>query len=146
VLLGYERLIQPILDQHCTRCHGSSSRRIGFRRRAADGFLQSFRTLFGLAPGGPQPAKPPPSAARTLVSVSNRFSGAAVTKPLEFGSHKSPLARVLLDDDLHRREVQLTRDQWLTLVTWVDANAPYYDTFFTAGRDGGPLTEHRGTG
>ena len=133
VLLGYERLIQPILDQHCTCCHGSQEPDGGLdlsATRAADGFLQSFRTMFGLPPGGPQPAKPAAASPKMLVSISNRFSGAAVTKPWEFGSHKSLLARVLLDDDLHRREVQLTRDQWLTLVTWIDANAPYYDSFF----------------
>jgi len=139
-LLGYEHLIQPMLDQHCVRCHGAAQPDGELdlsATRAADGFLQSFRTMFGLRPAGAATAGAP--AAKTLVSVSNRFSNAAVTKPLEFGSHKSVLVRVLLDDDLHRREVQLTPDQWLTLVTWVDANAPYYDTFFNRRpSDSGP--------
>ena len=76
---------------------------------------------------------------RKLVSISDRFSGAAVSKPYEFGSHKSSLIRVLLDDQLHRQEVKLTRDQWRALVTWVDANAPYHDQFFNRRPDdGGP--------
>jgi hypothetical protein len=141
-LLGYERLIQPTLDQHCVRCHGVQQPDGGLdlsATRAPDGFLQSFRTMFGLPPDGLPTATGAPSKARLLVSVSNRFSGAAVTQPLEFGSHQSPLATVLLNDELHRREVQLTPDQWLTLVTWIDANAPYHDTFFNRRpRDGGP--------
>ena len=64
-----------------------------------------------------------------LVSCSDRFSNADVSKPKEFGSHNSPLVRVLLDDDLHKKEVQLSPNDWLSLVTWVDANAPYHDAF-----------------
>jgi hypothetical protein len=56
---------------------------------------------------------------------------------MEFGSHKSPLVRVLLDDDLHRKEAALGPADWLTLVTWVDANAPYYDTFLNKRPPGG---------
>lgn len=144
-LLGYEHLIQPLLDQHCTRCHGAEQPDGGLdfsATRAADGFLQSFRTMFGLSPADAIHVKPA-ATARMLVSVSNRFSNAAVTRPLEFGSHKSPLVRVLLDDELHRREVQLSPDQWLTLVTWVDANAPYHDTFFNRRpADGGPAARN----
>ncbi len=42
----------------------------------------------------------------------------------------SRLTRVLLDDSLHLREVRLPPDDWMALVTWIDANAPYYDKFF----------------
>ncbi len=124
-LLGYEWLIQPILDRHCVRCHGRDEPEGGVDLSGAvahDGFYQSFRTLFGKAPGG---GKESP----LFVSVSNRFDGAAVTQPGQFGSHKSRLIDAILDD-LHRKEVRLDDDEWLALVTWIDANAPYYDTFF----------------
>jgi hypothetical protein len=139
-VIGYEWLIQPILEQHCNRCHGAEEPAGGLdfsATVAADGFLQSFRTMFGLAPdsGGGNKA----SGGRNLVHVANRFSGAGVSRPYEFGSHKSRLVRVLLDDELHRREVKLTTDQWQALVTWVDANAPYHDRFFNRRPlDGGP--------
>ncbi|MBC8874710.1 MAG: hypothetical protein H8E44_35180, partial [Planctomycetes bacterium] len=48
----------------------------------------------------------------------------------QFGSHRSRLIRVLLDDPLHREKVKLDGDQWLALVAWVDANAPYHDRFY----------------
>jgi len=143
-LVGYERLIQPILDQHCVRCHGAQQPDGGLdlsATRAEDGFVQSFRSLFGRRPAGSPAAAGAASSTRPLVSVANRFSGAAVSQPLEFGSHQSPLARVLLTDDLHRREAPLSRDQWLTLVTWIDANAPYHDSFFNRRpAEGGPPT------
>jgi hypothetical protein len=135
-MLGYEWLIQPILDRHCVRCHGRQEPDGGLNftaTRADDGFLQSFRTMFGKLPGVTGPG-------RVLVSCSDRFSNSSVTRPMQFGSHKSPLVRVLLDDELHRNEVDLNHDEWLALVTWVDANAPYYDRFFNKRPpDGKPI-------
>ena len=125
-LIGYEWLIQPILDRHCVRCHGDAEPDAGLdftATRADDGLLQSFRTMFGVLPADKK-------SGRILVSCSNRFSGAEVTRPKQFGSHRSPLVVVLLEDDLHKREVNLSPTEWLSLVTWVDANAPYYDAFF----------------
>ncbi len=126
-LLGYESLVQPILDRHCVRCHGQKDPDGGLdftASRAADGLLQSFRTMFGKLPAKKEPGE-------VLVSCSNRFSDADVSKLKEFGSHQSPLVRVLLDDELHRKEAQLSPTDWLTLVTWVDANAPYHNAFLT---------------
>ena len=125
-LLGYEWLVQPILDRHCVDCHGSTNPDGGLdftSTRAADGLYQSYRTMFGFSSRSETPGE-------VLVSCSDRFSHADVTAPLEFGSHRSPLIRVLLDDELHRTEVKLDQTEWLSLVTWVDANAPYFDRFF----------------
>jgi hypothetical protein len=131
-LLGYEWLVQPILDQHCVRCHGRDKPDGGIdlsATRAADGLLQSYRTLFGLRPGQKKPGRP-------LVAVSNRFDSADVTQPKQFGSHRSPFITAL-DDVNHRDEVKLTEVECLALVTWVDANAPYYDAFVNKRPAGG---------
>jgi hypothetical protein len=134
-MLGFEPLIQPILDRHCVRCHGKEKPDGGLdfsATRAGDGLLQSYRTLFGVLPGQQERAK-------VLVACSNRFSDASVTRPKQFGSHRSPFVRVLLDDELHRKEVALANEEWRTLVAWVDANAPYYDAFVNKRpTDGGP--------
>jgi hypothetical protein len=58
------------------------------------------------------------------------MSGPEVTQPKQFGSHRSRLVLTLLEDEVHRKEVSLSRDEWETLVTWVDANAPYHSTYF----------------
>ncbi len=123
--LGYEWLIQPILDRRCVSCHGEDNPDGGLdftSRKGPDGLCQSYRTMFGVLPGEKKPGK-------VLVSCSDRFSNGAVTQPMQFGSHKSPLIGVLLSDELHKKEVQLDRNEWRALVTWVDANAPYHDGF-----------------
>ncbi len=65
-----------------------------------------------------------------LLCLSNHMSGPEVTQPKQFGSHRSSLALTLLHDETHLQEVALSRDEWETLVTWIDANAPYHGTFF----------------
>ncbi|MFP4057612.1 MAG: hypothetical protein ACLF0G_12160 [Candidatus Brocadiia bacterium] len=64
-----------------------------------------------------------------LVAIADRFSGAEVSEPREFGSARSKLILVLRDDPLHREKVHLGRQEWIDLVTWVDLNAPYFDTY-----------------
>jgi len=132
VLLGYETLIQPVLERHCVRCHGRKKPDGGLdlsAHRAPDGFLQSFRTLFGKAASNKR--------GKILVSCSNRLGDHHVSRLKEFGSHRSPFITVLLRDKLHVKEVKLKPAEWETLVTWVDANAPYYDTFFNKRPPGG---------
>ncbi len=133
-LLGYEWLVQPIFERHCVTCHESHGPGAAVDLTATPtegGFFQSFRTLFGQPTSGGQ--------GPVLVSLSDRFSGSEVTEPKEFGSHRSRLARVLLDDSLHRDEVDLSEEEWIALVTWIDANAPYHDTFYNRRpADGGP--------
>lgn len=134
-LLGYEWLVQPVLDRHCVRCHGGEKTEAGVTLTAArgpDGFAQSFRTMFGLAPGQQKPG------GRVLVSVADRFSGGDVTRVRQFGSSQSLLIQTLLTD-AHKKRVTLADAEWLALVTWIDANAPYYDLFFNKRpADGGP--------
>jgi hypothetical protein len=89
--------------------------------RAEGGFLQSFRTMFGRTADG---------KGKVLVSVVDRRNGASVSQPTQFGSHRSQLVAVLKTDPLPVKEVQLEPDDWLALVTWIDANAPYFDAFY----------------
>ena len=147
-LLDYERHVQPLLDRHCVRCHGQESPQGGVEftaRRAPDGFLQSFRTMFGLkwadeTPFGKSGALLRKMAVNEapgqLVAISDRFSGSSVTRPRQFGSAKSRLILALADTN-HRSEVALGPDDWITLVTWVDANAPYYGTYLKKRDDSG---------
>jgi hypothetical protein len=47
--------------------------------------------------------------------------------PRALGSHASRLIAVLRGG---HHEVQLSHEEWVRLLTWVDANGPYYSTYF----------------
>ena len=73
-----------------------------------------------------------------LVTISNKFGDASVTKVREFGSGNSILTKVLLSEE-HQKHVQLNQKDWQDLVTWIDLNAPYWGSFIDKepARNGG---------
>ena len=157
-ILDYEQLIQPIFDRHCVRCHDATEPKQNLdltSTRDPYGFVQSYRSLFGIKKDVPTPLGEGYREAYPeipllehaedvlyesvkkgiynpggLLCLSNHMSGPEVTQPKQFGSHQSRLVLTLLNDEAHRKEVAMSRDEWETLVTWVDANAPYYATYY----------------
>jgi hypothetical protein len=155
-LPSYERDIQPILDRHCIQCHDETDPDGGIDltgHRVGD-YLQSYRSMFGvgrdevlpisnpdawrwLHPGEPMPPVDKQwyqqiernENEEQLVTLADRFGGAEITQPHAFGSGQSRLTRILLEDPLHRKEVTMPQEDWIALVTWVDLNAPFFDTF-----------------
>jgi hypothetical protein len=157
-ILDYEKLIQPIFDRHCVRCHDATDPDKGLDLTATRdpyGFVQSYRSLFGIKPDMPTPLgegfreayaeipqleKPEDVLYEAvkrqiyspggLLCLSNHMSGPEVTQPKQFGSHQSRLVLSLLHDAAHQKDMVLSRDEWETLLTWVDANAPYSATYY----------------
>jgi hypothetical protein len=66
--------------------------------------------------------------ARKLVARSNVGDDARVTEPLAFGSHKSALVAVI-EGEQHRQRTKLSPEERLRLITWIDLNGPYHDSF-----------------
>jgi mono/diheme cytochrome c family protein len=112
--ISFLRDVQPVLDRHCVRCHGGLSPKGGldFSPGLTVQHNRAYDTIL----------------AHNLVAWSNVNEDAKITAPLAFGSHKSKLIKVLQSEE-HDKRVQLSRDEWLRLVTWIDANAPYHDRF-----------------
>jgi len=105
-VVGFENLIQPILDKKCIRCHTGSEAKAKIDLSKGKAYNTIVRH-------------------RRLVALSNRQSDGSVTSVKQFGSHKSKLITNLMDKDYKAHEqVKLTSEEWITLVTWVDANAP----------------------
>jgi hypothetical protein len=126
--MGYEWMIQPILDRHCVSCHGEtkpkakldlSARKVPTKEREMN---QSYLSLMGSNIDGSGHG----NGRDSFVWISNRFSDGSVSKAYEFGSTRSKLAQVLLKG---HHKVKLDADEWLRLMTWIDANAPYHDRF-----------------
>lgn len=105
-IVGFENLIQPILDKKCVRCHRGPEAKAKIdlsKGRAYNTIVKS----------------------RRLVTLSNRESSGSITSIKQFGSHKSKLIANLLDKNARgHKNVKLSTAEWITLVTWVDANAP----------------------
>jgi hypothetical protein len=61
-----------------------------------------------------------------------------VQPPMSWGSHASKLARVLVEghgDPEIDRQIDLSREDFDRIVTWIDVNAPYYPRYASAYRD-----------
>ena len=112
--VSFLRDVQPVFDKHCAGCHGGLKPAGGldFSGGLTTKYNRAYDTIY----------------AKRLVSWSNVNEDAQVTKPMQFGSHKSKLVEYLRNGACSKR-VQLTSEDWLRLVTWIDANAPYHDSF-----------------
>jgi len=110
----YARDVQPIFDAYCAGCHGGAepAAELDLADVLTEKFSQSYESL----------------AKRQLVSyLEGGFGSANVPAelPLTFGSHRSPLVERLRTEPC---KSDLTREEFIRIVTWIDANAPYYGT------------------
>jgi hypothetical protein len=122
--LHYPTDVQPIFDRHCVSCHNKAKpeSKVDLSGEMTELFCRSYEELI----------------LKNQVSYIQEFIGpkpegaegmgyAAATPPYTYGSHKSKLIAVLRDKHY---DVKLPREDFLKLVTWVDANAPYYGSYF----------------
>jgi len=112
--ISFLRDIQPVLDRQCVACHAGlrPTGGLDFSGGLTERHNRAYDTLL----------------AKGLVARSNVGEDSRVTMPLAFGSHKSRLVEVLKKAP-HTERAKLSREDWLRLVTWIDANGPYYDRF-----------------
>jgi hypothetical protein len=111
---GYPRLIQPIIDRHCVRCHDGSagpdrSKLVLTGASTDDGTLawsQSYKNL-------------EPYLGLHMPTVS---------LPGQIGADRSKLATILTAEP-HRTRVELSDAELRTIYLWLDANAPYYGSY-----------------
>jgi hypothetical protein len=113
-MVHYPSDVQPILDRNCIRCHGG-------RKPEADLDLSGVptrvwnRSYEGLI-------------RKDLVSFLYGCYGEAnipPEPPLTFGSHQSRMVERIRKAPC---KADLTREEFIKIVTWIDANAPYYGT------------------
>ena len=117
--LNYAILVQPVLNKHCTGCHGAKKPGkkpdggIDLTGAAAGQFTRSYNALAPLVSysewkGTPQANHEP------------------MTYPNQFGSRASRLMRLLTKE---HEGVKLSKKEYERLITWMDTNALFYGTF-----------------
>jgi len=108
--MDFDRDIQPVFTKHCASCHGGEKPKAGFDFSEGKAF-QTVRK-------------------NKLVVLSDAFRGdGSISKPYQFGSPVSRLTKALCNE-AHQKEVKLSPEEWLSFVTWVDANTPYTGKMF----------------
>lgn len=121
--VSFLRDVQPVFDTHCIRCHSGLLPKAGLD--LSGGLTAKHNRAYDTI------------LAANLVAWSNVNEDARITLPFMFGSHKSKLIEAIGNEE-HLKQVRLSRGEWLRLVTWIDANAPYHDGFINKRPDNPP--------
>ncbi|MCL4207250.1 MAG: PD40 domain-containing protein [Pirellulaceae bacterium] len=127
-LYSYTAEVQPVFDQHCVRCHdygepaGEQLNLAGDRGLVFNTSYVELRSkpMVKVVGAGPHQVQP----------------------PLSWGSHASRLAKVLLEghgDAEIDRQVNLDRESFERIVTWIDLNAPYYPSYASGAFGNNPF-------
>jgi hypothetical protein len=111
---AYERVVQPVLDAKCVRCHDAGHKR-------------------GVNLAGTLDAERVPVSYRTLIAggwvhyfdMTYRLRHSKA-EPASFGTLKSRLWRVL---DAGHHDVKLTRDEMHAVKCWIDLNCPLWPDY-----------------
>jgi hypothetical protein len=117
--LSYPRLVQPVLDRHCVRCHHPARPDGGIvlTGEPQGQFTASYNALAPRVPFSAWGGKP--GDFRVVNSE-------PLTQPDFFGARNSSLMRLLRDG---HHGVSLSEADFERLATWMDANALFYGTF-----------------
>ena len=115
--LSFPRLVQPVLDRHCVRCHdgrgGADHAEPALTGEVADQFTRSYQSL------------------RPFVrwyEWGGQSIHETVSLPGRCGADASPLTSIL-GDERHRPHLDIPDDDRRRLDLWLDANAPFYGTY-----------------
>jgi len=111
----YARDIQPILDKNCVSCHSGEKPKgeLDLSGELTTLWSRSYENL----------------TRKGLVNYLHTCGYGSSCVPLEppttFGSHRSPMVERIRKAPC---KSNITREDFIKIVTWIDANAPYYGT------------------
>jgi hypothetical protein len=110
----YETDVQPILDKYCIKCHSGEKPKgdLVLTGEPTGLWNVSYQNLLQ----------------KKLVSFLEGGFGSAnvpAEPPMTFGSHQSKLVDRIRQDPCN---ADLKREEFIRIVTWIDANVPYYGT------------------
>ena len=113
-MVHYESDVQPVLNKHCLGCHSGPKPKgdLDLSGKSTRLWNRSYMNLID----------------KGLVSYLDDGRGSAnvsAEPPLTFGSHRSKLIERIRETPC---KANLTREEFIKIVTWIDADVPYYGT------------------
>jgi hypothetical protein len=123
---GYARVVQPILDQHCIRCHAPKKKaKMDLTGASHKGFSRSYWSLCGdvkFNGGGTNPA----NAKKALVPRFGARNRVQITPPGgAYGARGSRLYKLL---EAKHAKVTLSPEELRRIAAWIDLNVVFYGT------------------
>jgi len=114
-MVHYPADVQPILDKHCVGCHGGEAPkgRLDLTGMPTGMWNKSYENLIGSG----------------LIRFRDGRCGRAgfrAVPPMTHGSFPSKLSHQIRKAPCNET---LTREEFIKIVTWIDANVPYYGTY-----------------
>ncbi len=123
---SFARLVQPVLDRHCTGCHSG-----GPMAKAQPALTGEARGEFSVSYENLKPSV-------RWYEWGGKSIAQAATFPGHGGAEESLLMRIV--EDANHKEVGLSAAERERIVIWLDGNAPFYGTYSVPER----LAQHRG--
>ena len=130
--------MQPVIDRHCLRCHNGQPRADEARPPDLRGDVQikGFRmTTPGNGGGNGGKFSVGYAQLHRYVRRPGIESDYHLLPPMEFHADSTELVQMLRKG---HHQVKLDAECWDRLVTWIDLNAPYYPTGYSARKGGKP--------
>jgi hypothetical protein len=109
-VIDFRKHVQPILDEHCIKCHNFKDRQGQISLTEDLGFCWSIAYYTLLATG----------------QVADGRNGYGGQKPRTIGSSASELMHKI---DGSHHDVTLSQGQWRTIWMWLESGAPYAGTY-----------------
>jgi hypothetical protein len=128
----YARVVQPVLDAHCVKCHAGPTppAKVDLCGDATDFFNVSYETLArGRKRAGEAEWDSP--YVNWIPTYNGMEQNILEVTPKAWGSPRSRLAEVLLSghpDQDGKPRVKLETRETRRLLAWIDLNVPYYGT------------------
>ncbi|MCU0959819.1 MAG: hypothetical protein MUF48_06910 [Pirellulaceae bacterium] len=125
---SYVEMVQPVLDQHCVRCHNAvqSDGQLDLSAAPHDGFTRSYWSLCGDRDFW-GPGTSAENAAAAWVPRFGARNQIQVTPPGgQFGARGSRLLKLLRAGHY---DVALTAEDFRRLAAWIDCNAIFYGVY-----------------
>jgi hypothetical protein len=123
---SYARIVQPVLDRHCVKCHDARHPgKLDLSGDRTDYFNVSYEHLARQGVPGQNPYT------KWIPSYNGQEQNILIIRPKAWGSPASKLADVVLSGHPGARgkpRIDLKKEERQRILTWIDLNVPYYGT------------------